>query len=36
MAKERKCFSLAPIAVKILVGWGSARKIATKSGTNLA
>jgi hypothetical protein len=33
--KKAKCFSLAPIEVKILVCRGSARKIATKSGTML-
>ena len=33
--KKTKCFHLAPIAVEILVDWGSVHKIVTKSGTIL-
>jgi hypothetical protein len=32
-AKKAKSFLSAPIVVKILVGWGSAHKIETDSGT---
>ena len=34
--KKTKYLPLAPIEVKILISWGSAYKIATKSGTILA
>jgi len=33
--KKHKCFSLAPIAVEILLSWGSGQEIAAKSGTML-
>ncbi|WP_326402124.1 hypothetical protein [Flavobacterium sp.] len=34
--KKEKYFPLAPIAMKILISWGSAYKIVMKSGTMLA
>jgi hypothetical protein len=33
--KKAKYLLIAPTEVKILVGWGSAHKIATDSGTNV-